>query len=285
MKKEDSRFGESTVFEGMTSVRACLFAWENGVSDRRLTTVYYDETKEKRLPALPYLLAMSRKLGFALTPCPAGEIDRMAVGSTHGGILALGTKRTVPPLSSAVFSERKRIRTGAGETPDGENKEKEEFPSSLILPSDGFYVMLEGIEDPYNFGYALRSLYACGADGVILSPRNWMSAAGVVCRSSAGASERLPLFEAAPEEAAQRMKAHGYRVICAGIRDAVSSFDCDLRRPVFLAIGGEKRGLSRSLLAQADSVVRIDYAGAFQGSLSVASAAAILAYEVMRNNR
>ena len=37
------------------------------------------------------------------------------------------------------------------------------------IKENGFYVMIEGIEDPYNFGYALRSLYAAGADGVILS--------------------------------------------------------------------------------------------------------------------
>ncbi len=32
--------------------------------------------------------------------------------------------------------------------------------------------MLEGIEDPYNFGYAVRSLYAAGADAIVLSPQS-----------------------------------------------------------------------------------------------------------------
>ena len=145
--------------------------------------------------------------------------------------------------------------------------------------------MIEGIEDPYNFGYALRSIYAAGADAVILTPRNWMSAAGVVCRSSAGASELLPLFVSEPEEAVHMAKAAGYKVVCAGIRDSVSAFDADLTRPIFLIVGGEKRGISRAVLDLADKVVRLDYGRPFRGSLSAASAASILAYEVLRQNR
>jgi 23S rRNA (guanosine2251-2'-O)-methyltransferase len=145
--------------------------------------------------------------------------------------------------------------------------------------------MIEGIEDPYNFGYALRSIYAAGADAVILTPRNWMSAAGVVCRSSAGASELLPLFVSEPEEAVHVAKAAGYKVVCAGIRDSVSAFDADLTRPIFLIVGCEKRGISRAVLDLADEVVRLDYGRPFRGSLSAASAASILAYEVLRQNR
>lgn len=72
--------------------------------------------------------------------------------------------------------------------------------------------MLEGIEDPYNFDYALRSLYAAGADGIILSERNWMTAAGIVCRASAGASELIPLYLCGNDPAGV-MKAAGYRVV------------------------------------------------------------------------
>ena len=144
--------------------------------------------------------------------------------------------------------------------------------------------MIEGIEDPYNFGYALRSIYAAGADGVILTMRNWMSAAGVVCRSSAGASEMLDIYCEEGTTAADIFKDKGYKIACAGIRDSVSAFDADLKKPVFLIVGGEKRGISASLLAKADTVVRLDYGREFNGSLSAASAASILAYEVLRQN-
>jgi 23S rRNA (guanosine2251-2'-O)-methyltransferase len=144
--------------------------------------------------------------------------------------------------------------------------------------------MLEGIEDPYNFGYSLRSLYAAGVDGVILTPRNWMGAAGVVARASAGASERLPMAIGDAEHAARSMHEREYRVVCAGIRDSVSLYDSDMKRPLLLVIGGEKRGISRAVLDVADQVVRIDYGRDFRGSLSAASAATVLGFEVLRQN-
>ena len=133
--------------------------------------------------------------------------------------------------------------------------------------------MIQGIEDPYNFGYSLRSLYACGCDGIILPERNWMSAAGVVARSSAGASELIPIYTADPEDAVDLFRTAGYQILCAGIRDSVSLFDETFRFPVLLVIGGEKRGISRKLLDKADQIVRIDYGRSFRGSLSAASAA------------
>ena len=145
--------------------------------------------------------------------------------------------------------------------------------------------MIDGIEDPYNFGYALRTLYAAGADAVILTPRNWMSAAGVVCRASAGASELLPMFVSEPEDACRFFKSYGVRCVAAGIRNSVSAFDADLSLPLFLIVGGEKRGISAKTLELADSIVRLDYGREFRASLSAASAASVIAYEIFRQNR
>lgn len=256
MKKEIIRYADSTLLEGMTSIRACLKAMEESLHDRRILRVLYDgEKTESKRKELGYLRAMGKKHGFPLEEVDKETLDTLTVGSTHGGIVAECTDRTIPTLT-------------------GED----------ILP-DGFYVMVEGIEDPYNFGYALRSLYACGVDGIVLSPRNWMSAAGVVCRSSAGASELLPMFTCDGVEAAGLFRAHGYKICCAGIRDSVSSFTADLTKPLFLVVGGEKRGISRALLDEADTIVRIEYGRAFAGSLSAASATAMLAYEVLRQNQ
>lgn len=255
MIKEVLRFSDSTVFEGMTSLRAVLEAGRSGISDRKIIRVLYDTAKESaKVKELSYIRRMARELSFDVLGVTAEEIDSVCTGTSHGGILAECTERTIPPLT----------------------------PGNLL--PNGFAVMIEGIEDPYNFGYALRTIYAAGADAVILTPRNWMSAAGVVCRSSAGASELLPLFVCDPVEAASLAHGAGYKVVCAGIRDSVSAFDADLRHPVFLIVGGEKRGISRAVLDTADTVVRLDYGREFRGSLSAASAASVLAYEVLRQN-
>ena len=120
---------------------------------------------------------------------------------------------------------------------------------------------------------------------MVLGERNWMSAAGVVARASAGASELLPLYLGDTSAAAELFKARGYRVVCADTRTEVMLPDADLSLPLFLIVGGEKRGISRALLERCDLAVRIPYGRDFNASLSAASAATILGYEIRRQNR
>ncbi len=259
MEKEYEKFRDSDLLEGMTSVRAVIKAFDNGISDRRITEILYSHDRaETRKKELGYLSAVSGTYGFTLTEISDEELNALAIGNSHGGILAKCTPRTIPELTSL---------------------------STAVLPQNGFFAMLDGIEDPYNFGYALRSIYAAGADGIILPRRNWLTAAGVVARASAGASELLPLYMADPADAADFFKACGYRVICADMPNSVSLYDSDLTKPIFLIVGGEKRGIRASVLAKADQVVRIEYGREFGAALSAASASTILAYEVYRQNR
>jgi len=259
-RKECEKFNNHTLLEGMTSISALIAGIRDGINTRQIEKIYVDEAKAKsKAKELVFLRAVSGELGFEIEMTDASVIDSMTIGTTHGGIIAQCTERPLPSLEDAVLTQN-------------------------FLSNQGFYLLLEGIEDPYNFGYALRSLYAAGVDGVILCPRNWMGAAGVVARSSAGASERLPMAVCEPEIAVKLFHEHGYRVLCAGIRNSVSLYEADMSRPLLLVVGGEKRGISRAVLDAADTVVRIDYGREFRGSLSAASAATVLGFEVLRQN-
>lgn len=254
MQKEEIKFLDSCVFEGMTSIRAIIKSIDIGLSDRRIKEIFFDAEKTKKISKeLGYLRAVSEKYGFVLSKSTAEEIEKITVGTSHGGIVAVTSERTVPRLTA----------------------------ESEINP-DGFYCMIQGIEDPYNFGYSLRSLYACGCDGIILPERNWMSAAGVVARSSAGASELFPMFTAEPIDAAEIFKAKGYSVVCAHEKTDKTLGACDIPYPVLLIVGGEKRGISGTLVDKADLLVKINYARDFKASLSAASATTMFAYEIMR---
>lgn len=255
MIKEELHPHALTVMEGMTSISALLAAYESGVNDREIKEILYDrEKRDKKAREIGFLTAKCKALEIPLTESTSDKIDAISLGNTHGGIVAICGERTL-------------------QAPTAEN-----------LPKAGFLCLLDGIEDPYNFGYALRSLYAAGCDGVLLGERNWMSAAGVVARASAGASEALPLYNGNALESIQLLKSLGYRVVCAGIRDSVSYTKAELKKPLLLVVGGEKRGISASVLALADTTVRIDYGRAFRGSLSAASATTVLAFEILRQN-
>jgi len=144
--------------------------------------------------------------------------------------------------------------------------------------------MLDGIEDPFNFGQAVRALYAAGVTGLVLRPRNWLSASAVVARASAGASEWMPTAVAEePKSAAAFFRARGLRIAAtARDRRAISLYDVDLTVPTFLVIGGEKRGMSREFMDSADVLIKIPYQRKFPHSLGSAASAAVIAFEMMR---
>ena len=87
------------------------------------------------------------------------------------------------------------------------------------------------------------------------------------------------------QDAINIFKNTGYTVVCAGIRNSVSLFDTELKKPLFVIIGGEKRGISSKVLECADKIVRIDYGTDFNGSLSTAAASAVFAFEIFKANR
>lgn len=250
-KNEEKR----VIFEGMISFRSVVSAIRDGRSDRKIIAVYFDTAKKQKLSRhLSYVKAMSHELSFPLYFAENDEIDALCEGSSHGGIVTVCTDRDYAELTSV-------------------NQ----------LKKDGFYVILDGIEDPYNFAFSVRAAYAAGADGLILPPHNWLSAAGNVCRSSAGASELIDVFTIG-EKSINTLKKAGYKIVCTDTENAVSLEDSDLSRPLAVVIGGERRGISKNILLAADKTVRIDYGRDFSEALPAASASAIICFEVLRRN-
>lgn len=257
MQKEAEKFINSAVMEGMVSIRAILRAAEAGINDRIIDKVLFDKEKlRSKTRELSYLKAASAKHGFPIEMTSAETLESLTIGNSHGGIVALCRERTIPQVEK------------------------------LTIRKDGFYVMLEGIEDPYNFGYCLRSLYAAGVDGILVGPRNWLSAAGVVCRASAGASELFEIAMGDTEEICDLFHRHGYSVIAADkTKDSIPVYDTEVHKPLLLVIGGERRGITRAVLEKCDRVISLDYGRQFGAALSAASAASILAFEIYRQNR
>ncbi len=238
------------VLEGAIAVVAALEA-----RSREIHAVYIRHGKED--PAVDHLVRRARAAGVRVERVTAETIAAHATGQSHGGVIALVGPRRFLGLADILAGK----------------------DSPCI-------VMLDGVEDPFNFGDATRSLYAAGIDGVVVRPRNWTTAAGVVGRASAGASERMPMAVAETAlDAAAFFRAHGLAVACAVKRHAVSIYEADLARPLFLVIGGEKRGISRPLVEQADLLLQVPYGREFAASLGTASAAAVMAFEIERQRR
>lgn len=185
------------------------------------------------------------------------ELDAMAHGHTHGGVLALCSPK--PHLN---LDQLFRHLQTAG------------FPLFLLL--------LEGIDDSQNLGFVLRSAEACGVDAVLLKKHLWDFDGAAVSRASSGAFERLPLcvFDEAtavlPRLSA--MDIHIYGCLANAQR---TMYQVDLAESVLIALGGEKRGLSAAVRSHCDRFIKIPMLSS-TGSLSLSHASAILLAEVMR---
>ena len=164
MQKENEKINGSDIMEGLTSISAVIKAIEANTTDRRISAVYVDKSKKRsKQREVSFLSRKSGELGFSLEFVDEDAINEFTVGNSHGGIIAFCSPRNIPELSAESIKK------------------------------NGVYYFLEGVEDPYNFGYAIRSIYAAGGTGIILSRRNWMGVAGVVARSSAGSSELIDI--------------------------------------------------------------------------------------------
>lgn len=236
------------LLEGRLSIEAAL---DSGSREVRQLLIDRDKRYDWRLSRLARRADVA---GVALSWRPREEIDNMAQGKTHGGILAVVGDRRYDTLES-------------------------------LLPTNeaAFIVMLDGVEDPYNFGGAIRATYAAGAHGLVVPPREWNHAAAIVGRASAGACERIPMAIANnAANAADFYRARGLAIAqTANSPDATSMYEADLTQPLFLLLGGERRGLTRSL-HDADIKLRIPYGRDFSESLGTVGAAAVCAFEVLR---
>ncbi len=160
-----------TLIEGEISVLATLHA-RNRVVHRVLISA------DMRRDDLHNLEAQLGAAGATWQRQPREAIDALAQGKTHGGVVAEVGERKFVSLEDLLHR------------------------GSSAPPLPRFFAMLDGIEDPFNFGQAVRALYAAGVDGLVVRPRNWMSAAIVVTRASAGTSELMPTAIAENPEAA-----------------------------------------------------------------------------------
>src|SRR6516165_3481692 len=122
--------------------------------------------RERHDLRLQKVIAECRRNSIAIRFLPRLELDRMAATGAHQGVVAVTSAKQYADLDDVVSGKRGDF--------------------SLV-------VVLDGVEDPHNLGAILRSADAAGADGVVIPERRAAAVTGVVTKTSAGASEHLPI--------------------------------------------------------------------------------------------
>lgn len=142
--------------------------------------------------------------------------------------------------------------------------------------------MVEHGENADNLGMLLRSTDASGVDGVILAAETTDPFSRRVVRGSRGAVFTVPLcihYDIAKPIA--EAKKRGLQVIATSARTDIAYTAIDYTTPTMIVVGNEHIGISDTMRASADAVVRIPMRGRIN-SLNIAVAASLVLYEALR---
>ena len=146
------------------------------------------------------------------------------------------------------------------------------------------FVILDSIQDSFNFGAIARSADALAVDAIFIGESNQAEVNSQVARSSAGAVCRVPI--ARTDNLASLTMQLKERDVCIVAANEKAETDCwnhDFRAPNAVIIGNEGSGISNELLDLCDAEISIPQEGSV-GSLNAAAAAATIFYEAKRQN-
>jgi 23S rRNA (guanosine2251-2'-O)-methyltransferase len=141
---------------------------------------------------------------------------------------------------------------------------------------------LDQVSDPRNLGAVCRSAEGAGATGVVVPAHGSALVTPVVCRSSAGAVEHLPIAVVTNlARYLEEIKGGDLWVAGAAGENGMPMWQADLAGGLAFVFGAEGKGLRPLVRRTCDLFVAIPQLGRVE-SLNVSVAAAVLLYEARR---
>jgi TrmH family RNA methyltransferase len=156
--------------------------------------------------------------------------------------------------------------------------------ADLQVGRSALTVLCEGVEKPGNLGAVLRTADAAGAQAVVAADpvTDWGNPNLV--RASKGTVFSVPVASDPTSEVLRWLDAQGIALVATTPDTDLDYTEVDYTGPVAIAVGAEKYGLTDRVLEQAAYRVRIPMVGR-ANSLNVATSAAIVIYEAVRQRR
>ncbi len=217
--------------------------------------IHYIGISRERGGKVQRVFEEAKKAGVPLRVLPPEQIDRLAGGGVHNGAIA--------DLSDAAYADFEEIV--ARETCD-------------------FVLVLDGITDPQNFGAILRVAEGFGVSLIVIPQHESVGLTPAAVKASAGASEWVPVAQVTNlARTIESLKQREFWIYAAAEGGAAPE-SIDFRGKVALVLGSEGKGIRRNVREHSDRVVTIPMSGKV-ASFNVATAAAVLCYEVRRQQR
>lgn len=149
---------------------------------------------------------------------------------------------------------------------------------------DAFVLLLDGIEDPHNFGAIIRSAECAGVHGIIIPKNRQVPVNDTVVKASAGAISNVKIAKVTNiNQAIETLKDKGLWVFGLDAKGQ-SAFETNLKGQIALVVGSEGKGISALTAKKCDGLISFPLKGKVN-SLNASVATALGLYEVLRQRK
>lgn len=157
--------------------------------------------------------------------------------------------------------------------------------AEVVSNEDCLVLILDGIEDPRNFGAILRTAEGAGVDGVFIPERRAVGLNETVAKSSAGAIEYVKVAKVTNiNNLIDDLKKENVWVVGTSLDTKTDYTEWDWNRKTAIVLGSEGKGLHRLTAEKCDILVKIPMLGKIQ-SLNVSVSSGVILYEAIRSRK
>ena len=198
------------------------------------------------------VIALARKSGVKIQYVDKKVLDRESVDGKHQGYVA--------DVTEFSYCELEDI---------------------LAQSQNHFIVVLDGINDPHNFGSIIRVCECAGVDGIVIGKNRQVAVTDTVARCSAGAVSHVKIARVTNvNNAVKQLQQNGVWVFACDM-DGEDITKVNLTGSIAFVIGGEGSGVGKLTREVCDGVVSLKLKGKVN-SLNASVACGIAVYEAVR---
>jgi 23S rRNA (guanosine2251-2'-O)-methyltransferase len=214
---------------------------------------------ERAAGPLAEIATALQALGIDVRRCRRPELDRLAHGGAHQGVIVEVHGReefTMRDFEELILRRGRAARL----------------------------LVLDQVEDPRNLGACLRTADAAAVDALVVPRAHSAKLSSAALKAATGAAESVPLF-AAPNLARTLawLREAGVWIVGMDSSAAQSLYAAKLAPPIALVLGAEGHGLRRLTRDSCDELVAIPMHG-IVASLNVSVAAGVALFELLRQS-
>jgi len=217
-------------------------------------------------------------------------VDKVVLADTARGAAAheiIDAARSRGVAVQRATAQRVKVLAGNGKQDQGVLADvvaPRMKPLALALEEGGLrsVLVLDGITTPANVGMILRTATAAGIDGIVVPRRGVASIDPLVVKASAGVAFRAPVLRCGTSaEASALLRASGFPLHALDSHATDTIYSASFPSRAAFVLGSETSGITDDVRPHITSWLSIPMAAGVE-SLNVASAAAVLCFELVR---